>query len=90
MARRQSKHLRTPRPLLSTHATAAVKADGRWIVRTVSADRATKTYSCPWCQRSIGVGVSHVVAWPDTPTWNQERAVDARRHFHTGCWSRRP
>ncbi|WP_203566353.1 hypothetical protein [Aestuariimicrobium ganziense] len=90
MARRPSKHLRPARPLNAGHATDAHKADGRWIVRSVAGDRTTKSYTCPWCHRTIGVGQAHVVAWPDTPGWQDERAVDNRRHFHTGCWGRKP
>ncbi len=90
MARRPSKHLRAPRPLGAGHATNAVKADGRWIVRTVPGAAATKQYRCPGCDHPVVVGTPHVVAWPSTPELGQERAVDARRHWHTACWDRRP
>lgn len=91
MAKRPSKHLRPARPLGSGHASSARKADGRWIMRTVSGSAATKTYTCPGCHHPILPGTPHVVAWPDTPTsWNPgARAVDERRHWHTGCWNRK-
>ena len=90
MARRLSKHLRAARPLSSGHATSAVKRDGRWIVRTVSGATATKTYRCPGCNAEIAPGTPHVVAWPDTPGLLSASAVEERRHWHTGCWQRRP
>jgi hypothetical protein len=90
MARRPSKHLRPARPLSSGHATAAVKRDGRWIVRTVSGAAATKAYRCPGCNVEIAPGTPHVVAWPDMPGLLSTRGVDERRHWHTSCWQRRP
>jgi hypothetical protein len=90
MARRPSKHLRPARPLSSGHATAAVKRDGRWIVRTVSGAAAAKAYRCPGCNVEIPPGTPHVVAWPDTPGLLSARGVDERRHWHTSCWQRRP
>jgi hypothetical protein len=90
MARRPSKHLRPARPLSSGHATAAVKRDGRWIVRTVSGAAAAKAYRCPGCNVEIAPGTPHVVAWPDTPGLLSTRGVDERRHWHTSCWQRRP
>lgn len=90
MARRPSKHLRPPRPLGTGHGSAAQKADGRWIMRSVPGARATKIYTCPECHRQIPTGVPHVVAWPADPGLSEQRAVDARRHFHAACWSRRP
>lgn len=94
MARRSNKHLRTgrdhatPRPLYGGHPTEATKSGKRWIVRTVPGAAATKTYTCPSCLQPVNPGVAHVVAWPDTPEWGQDRAVDGRRHWHTGCWNR--
>ncbi|MGA4668553.1 hypothetical protein ACPCG0_01930 [Propionibacteriaceae bacterium Y1923] len=96
MARRSNKHLRTgrdyqaPRPLNGGHATSAHKAGQRWIVRTIPAAAATKTYTCPECLHPVLVGVAHIVAWPDTPSFEYDRAVDARRHWHTACWNRKP
>lgn len=89
MARRVSKHLRPARPLNAGHATSATKSDGRWVVRSIPGQRATKTYTCPGCLHPIGIGVAHIVAWPETPAWGEERASDARRHWHTGCWNQK-
>ena len=54
----------------------------------VTGQGSTKTYTCPSCLATIAMGTPHVVAWPDTPEWGMERAVDGRRHWHTGCWNR--
>lgn len=94
MARRANKHLRTgrrheePRPLSGAHASAEQRGGQRWIVRRVPGARATKPYVCPACGHPVGIGVAHVVAWPDTPAGPGERAVDARRHWHGACWDR--
>lgn len=71
------------------HASAAHKADGRWVWRSIPGERATKSYICPGCQHQISPGTAHVVAWPDTPEFGNEHAVDARRHWHTACWNRK-
>ncbi|MDR0488559.1 MAG: hypothetical protein LBG99_04025 [Propionibacteriaceae bacterium] len=89
MARRISKHTRPPRPLGSSHPHAETKSDGRWIVRPVAGATATKVYRCPECLTSIPEGTAHIVAWPDTPSLGSDRAVDDRRHWHSGCWQRR-
>lgn len=91
VAKRPSKHLRPARPLSAGHATSAMKADGRWIVRSVPGASATKTYTCPGCQRPIPPGTAHTVAWPSAPTGfgSGLSPVDERRHWHTGCWNRK-
>ncbi|WP_347346970.1 hypothetical protein [Nigerium sp.] len=89
MARRPSKHLRPARPLSASLARAQTKADGRWIVQTISADRALKPYLCPGCNHTIPVGLGHVVVWPDQPSIGSASAVGERRHWHVPCWARR-
>lgn len=89
MAKRPSKHLRPPRPLFAGHATSAIKADGRWIVRSVPGARAAKQYLCPGCRQTIDVGVAHVVAWPAEPGLGSTSGLEDRRHWHTSCWARR-
>ncbi|QDP97038.1 hypothetical protein FOE78_14895 [Microlunatus elymi] len=88
--RRPSKHLRPPRPLSSGHAGAASKADGRWIVRSISGSSAVKDYRCPGCDQLIRPGTPHVVVWPADPGLGQSSGLEQRRHWHTSCWSRRP
>ncbi len=90
MTHRTSKYARTVRPLSSSHAQAAVKVDGRWIVRTMAGASATKHYRCPGCQAPIPAGTAHLVVWPDTPRFGNGPAVDDRRHWHRSCWERRP
>ncbi|MCL1900030.1 MAG: hypothetical protein FWG11_05910 [Promicromonosporaceae bacterium] len=61
--------------------------DGKWTVRTVRSD--DKTYRCPGCNQEIPPGVSHVVAWQSEAAWGREAGVEARRHWHAACFSRR-
>jgi len=89
MARRPSKHTRPARPLGAGHATAEVKSDGRWVVRSVPGASAAKTYRCPGCDQPIGQGVPHLVVWPTQPSWTASSGLEERRHWHTSCWQRR-
>jgi hypothetical protein len=59
-------------------------ADGDWLVRTVTGAAATKTYRCPGCDQEIGLGVAHLVVWPD-----DVGGAENRRHWHTACWNAR-
>lgn len=89
--RRPSKHTRAPRPLIAGgFETSAQKSDGRYVTRSLTADRATKSYTCPGCNQTIAAGVAHVVAWPSTPPVNATSAVEYRRHWHKACWARKP
>lgn len=90
MAKRPSKHLREPRPLNSgAFARLDQKADGAWMVQSMPADAATKTYTCPGCNQVVVPGTAHVVAWPREASIGSLSAVDERRHWHTSCWQRR-
>jgi hypothetical protein len=51
-------------------------------VRRVQPYEARKEYVCPGCNRTIRVGVGHLVCVPHD-------APDLRRHWHKGCWERR-
>ncbi|HEY5821783.1 MAG TPA: hypothetical protein VIT20_07395 [Propionibacteriaceae bacterium] len=90
MVRRPSKHLRAARPLGSGHASSADKRDGRWIVRSIAGAAALKSYRCPGCQQAVLPGTPHVVVWPAEPGLHAASGVEDRRHWHSGCWSRRP
>lgn len=88
MARRPSKHLRAPRPLLSGGAQRRVSKRGTsYIVRDVPAHRAEKEYRCPGCQQRVAPGTAHVVAWPEGGTFEVNTGIGARRHWHSHCWS---
>jgi hypothetical protein len=89
MAKRPSKHLRAPRPLLSHFARTDSKADGDWLVGNVAAGQSAKTYLCPGCGRAIAPQAAHLVAWPSMPSIGSPSAVGERRHWHTPCWERR-
>ncbi|AQX14720.1 hypothetical protein BCR15_02700 [Tessaracoccus lapidicaptus] len=87
MARRPSKHLRAPRPLLSGGSQRRESRGGRtWIVRDVPAHRAVKEYRCPGCDQRVAPGTPHLVAWPDTPPLGAESGLEVRRHWHPHCW----
>ncbi len=90
VAKRPSKHLRPARPILDRFAVAQYKADGRWMVSNMPADKALKTYICPGCQQTIQLRVAHLVTWPVDPSIGSDSAVGERRHWHTSCWNRRP
>lgn len=90
MHKRPSKHTRPARPLGAGHASSAYKSDGRWIVRSIPGERAVKTYTCPGCQRTVTPGTAHIVAWPAEPALMSASGLEERRHWHTGCWNRRP
>ncbi|SHI63633.1 hypothetical protein SAMN02745244_00751 [Tessaracoccus bendigoensis DSM 12906] len=88
MAKRPSKHLRTPRPLLSGGSQRRVRKGGvDYIVRDVAAQRSQKEYRCPGCSQRIAPGTAHVVAWPATPPPGSESGLEVRRHWHPHCWS---
>ncbi len=89
MPKRPSKHLRTPRPLLSSHASASDKSDGRWMTQTMPGQAAIKDYRCPGCEHLIIQGTPHLVVWPQVPSLGSASAVEERRHWHTSCWNRR-
>ena len=74
MAKRHSKHLRAPRPLL--------------MGQEVRVGQSQKDYRCPGCNQPVRRGTAHVVVWPETPPLGHESGVEARRHWHTYCWER--
>lgn len=63
--------------------------DGQWHVRKISPMSANKTYTCPGCNRQIGVGVGHLVAWRADHWSGDDAAANARRHWHSHCWDTR-
>jgi len=88
MAKRPSKHTRPHRELRIT-STGAEHRDGQWIVRPVAGAAATKAYRCPGCDLLIAPGTPHVVVWPAVPPIGGTTTIEDRRHWHSGCWSRR-
>ena len=49
----------------------------------------SKVYQCPGCNHPIAAGQPHVVAWPEDSLLGWDSGVEARRHWHSGCWDRR-
>lgn len=52
-------------------------------VRFVPSYQTAKDYVCPGCNRTIPARTGHYVVVP-------VEAPDLRRHWHRGCWDRRP
>ena len=63
--------------------------DGEWAVRTVAAGAATKAYVCPGCRQEVPVGTAHLVAWRTDTLLGPQAGLEARRHWHNGCWAAR-
>lgn len=89
MAKRHSKHLRAPRPLLMGQDVRRKNLRGTdYLVRSIRAGQSQKDYRCPGCNQPVRRGTAHVVVWPETPPLGHESGVEARRHWHTYCWER--
>ncbi|WP_309068649.1 hypothetical protein [Microbacterium sp.] len=58
----------------------------QYSVQPVSGARTEKTYTCPGCAGTIGVGVAHVVVWSEDGVLGPAADLAARRHWHTHCW----
>ena len=58
-----------------------------YTVRQVRAS--DKAYRCPGCDQLVAPGTAHVVAWPTEHLLGAQAALDARRHWHSACWSSR-
>ena len=56
----------------------------QFLVRSVPAAAAQKSYRCPGCDHEVRAGVAHVVAWPE-----HEPDAGGRRHWHASCWAAR-
>ncbi|XKE63304.1 hypothetical protein LG314_07825 [Agrococcus terreus] len=61
------------------------RAGASWHVQPLAARSAVKAYACPGCGGTIPEGMPHVVVWRADSIFG-ERAVEDRRHWHTGCW----
>lgn len=63
--------------------------DGEWMVRTMTARNAAKTYICPECSTAVLPGVAHLVVWKDDHLFGAAAGLAERRHWHTNCWMSR-
>ncbi|SEP68151.1 hypothetical protein SAMN05444745_101426 [Arthrobacter sp. OV608] len=63
--------------------------DGEWMVRTMTAKNAEKTYICPECSTAVLPGVAHLVVWKDDHLFGAAAGLAERRHWHTNCWKTR-
>ncbi|MBT2250033.1 ATP/GTP-binding protein [Arthrobacter sp. BHU FT2] len=63
--------------------------DGEWMVRSMTARNAAKTYICPECSTAVLPGVAHLVVWKDDHLFGAAAGLAERRHWHTNCWNTR-
>ena len=63
--------------------------DGEWMVRTMTAKNAEKSYICPGCSTAVLPGVAHLVVWKDDHLFGAAAGLAERRHWHTNCWMSR-
>ncbi|MBD1540828.1 ATP/GTP-binding protein [Arthrobacter sp. IA7] len=63
--------------------------DGDWMVRTMTARNAEKTYICPGCSTGVLPGIAHLVVWADDHLFGAAAGLAERRHWHTNCWTSR-
>lgn len=63
--------------------------DGEWIVRSISASRAGKTYICPGCFTAVPPGTAHLVVWSEDHIFGAAAGLAERRHWHSNCWTSR-
>lgn len=63
--------------------------DGDWMVRTMTAKNAEKTYICPECSTAVLPGIAHLVVWKDDHLFGAAAGLSERRHWHTNCWTSR-
>jgi hypothetical protein len=60
--------------------------DGEWMVRTITAKKAEKTYICPGCSTAVVPGIAHLVVWKDDHLFGAAAGLAERRHWHSNCW----
>src|SRR4051812_28642363 len=63
--------------------------DGEWMVRSMTASRAEKTYICPGCSTAVLPGIAHLVVWSEDHLFGAAAGLAERRHWHTNCWTTR-
>jgi|SRR5450830_238468 hypothetical protein len=63
--------------------------DGEWMVRSISASRAGKTYVCPGCFTAVLPGTAHLVVWSEDHIFGAAAGLAERRHWHSNCWTSR-
>jgi hypothetical protein len=87
MPRQNRRRVDAPAASRSRSTAAEHREDWRgetYVVRTVPAAAAAKSYRCPGCDQEIRAGVPHLVAWPFN-----DLDAGGRRHWHAACWAAR-
>lgn len=72
--------------LLGSGRRTEFKGGNDWVVQSIPAVRASKTYVCPGCPNPVDPGVAHVVVWRNDHLFGDDHAVGERRHWHSHCW----
>jgi hypothetical protein len=89
------KHAAGPAPELDLErarsgiARRETAPDGEWMVRSISASRAGKTYVCPGCFTAVLPGTAHLVVWSEDHIFGAAAGLAERRHWHSNCWTSR-
>lgn len=87
--RRSGEHVPLDVDRLMQGAARVEPRDGaEWHVQPVRATSALKEYTCPGCGGRVAPGVAHLVVWRADSIFG-DRAIEDRRHWHTGCWRAR-
>lgn len=71
--------------LMQGAARVERRAGAEWHVQPMAPRSAVKDYVCPGCGGTVVQGTAHVVVWRADSIFG-DRAIEDRRHWHTGCW----
>ena len=72
--------------LLDGWRRTEVRRGREWNVQPVGEASAVKSYTCPGCGGVIAPGVAHLVVWRADGVTGDAADLEARRHWHSGCW----
>ncbi|GAB3802098.1 hypothetical protein GCM10028798_18670 [Humibacter antri] len=72
--------------LLDGWRRTEVRREREWHVQPAGGASAIKNYTCPGCGGVIAPGVAHVVVWRADGVTGDTADLEARRHWHSGCW----
>lgn len=56
-------------------------------MQPIGPGRSEKPYTCPGCGRTVEAGIAHVVTWREDGVLGARADLEARRHWHTHCWT---
>ncbi|GGD40457.1 hypothetical protein GCM10010915_21620 [Microbacterium faecale] len=73
--------------LISGWRRTEVRHGAEWNVQPVGTGRSDKPYTCPGCGGTIAAGLAHLVTWRADGVLGDRADLEARRHWHSHCWS---